>query len=58
EVVTDEVRKRREGGIEKRAVSRVEVPEDIVGTALFLASADSDFVTGQLLVVEGGAIMH
>jgi hypothetical protein len=37
---------------------RVETPADIVGTALFLASSDSDFITGQLLVVEGGGIMH
>jgi hypothetical protein len=25
---------------------------------LFLASSDSDFITGQLLVVEGGGVMH
>jgi hypothetical protein len=25
---------------------------------VFLASSDSDFITGQLLVVEGGGIMH
>jgi 3-oxoacyl-[acyl-carrier protein] reductase len=56
--VTDEVLKRREGSIDKRAFHRVETPADIVGTALFLASADSDFITGQLLVVEGGGIMH
>jgi 3-oxoacyl-[acyl-carrier protein] reductase len=56
--VTDEVLKRREGSIDKRAFRRVETPADIVGTALFLASSDSDFITGQLLVVEGGGIMH
>jgi 3-oxoacyl-[acyl-carrier protein] reductase len=49
---------RREGSIHKRAIKRVEKPADIVGTALFLASSDSDFITGQLLVVEGGGIMH
>lgn len=58
ESVSDEVRKRREGGIDKRAFRRIETPADIVGTALFLASSDSDFITGQLLVVEGGGIMH
>jgi len=58
ENITDEVRARREEGIDKRAFRRVETPADIVGTALFLASSDSDFVTGQLLVVEGGGIMH
>jgi 3-oxoacyl-[acyl-carrier protein] reductase len=58
EAVSDEVLKRREGGIDKRAFRRIETPADIVGTALFLASPDSDFITGQLLVVEGGGIMH
>ena len=58
ENVSEEVLKRREGSMDKRAFKRVETPADIVGTAVFLASADSDFVTGQLLVVEGGGIMH
>lgn len=58
ESVSDEVLKRREGSIDKRAFRRVETPADIVGTAVFLASDDSDFITGQLLVVEGGGIMH
>lgn len=58
EFVSEEVVKRRQEGIDKRCFKRVEKPADIVGTALFLASSDSDFVTGQLLVVEGGGIMH
>ena len=58
ESVTDDVLKRREGSMDKRCFKRVETPADIVGTALFLASSDSDFLTGQLLVVEGGGIMH
>jgi len=58
EVVTDEVRRRRESSAAQRCFQRIELPEDIVGTALFLASSDSDFMTGQLLVVEGGGIMH
>lgn len=33
---------------------RNEVPDDLAGPALFLASADSDFMTGQSLVVDGG----
>jgi 3-oxoacyl-[acyl-carrier protein] reductase len=56
--VTADVLARREGSVDKRAFKRVETPADIVGTALFLASQDSDFITGQLLVVEGGGIMH
>ncbi|MBI2360590.1 MAG: glucose 1-dehydrogenase [Deltaproteobacteria bacterium] len=58
EVVTEEVRNRRQAGIDRRVFSRIEMPEDITGTAVFLASSDSDFITGQLLVVEGGGIMH
>lgn len=58
ENITDDVRERREGSVAKRCFKRVEIPADIVGTALFLATSDSDFVTGQLLVVEGGGIMH
>ena len=56
--VTEEVLKRRESSIDKRAFRRVETPADIVGTALFLVSSDSDFITGQLVVVEGGGILH
>ena len=32
-------------------------PEDLTGTAVFLASEDSDLMTGQTLVVDGGMIM-
>ncbi len=34
------------------------VPEDLAGPAAFLASGDSDFMTGQTLVVDGGLNMH
>jgi len=37
-----------------RAIPRIQVPEDLVGTLVFLASNDSDFVTGQCIVVNGG----
>ena len=58
EEITDQVRKRREESSRQRAFQRIEVPDDITGTALFLASSDSDFMTGQLLVVDGGGILH
>lgn len=58
EEVTEEVRNRRGSSVNQRCFKRIEVPEDIVGTALFLASSDSDFVTGQLIVVDGGGVMH
>ena len=49
---------RKRGNIEARMLKRAEVPEDIVGTMLFLASDDSDFITGQTLLVDGGGSVH
>ena len=42
----------------ERALKRVQYPEDIAGAMAFFASSDSDFITGQTLVVDGGAAMH
>jgi NAD(P)-dependent dehydrogenase (short-subunit alcohol dehydrogenase family) len=39
----------------RRAIKRDEYPEDLLGALVFLASADSDFVTGQTIAVDGGA---
>jgi 3-oxoacyl-[acyl-carrier protein] reductase len=39
------------------ALKRALEPEDLTGTAVFLASTDSDLMTGQVLVVDGGMIM-
>ena len=44
--------------IAARSIQRMEYPEDLVGTAIFLASSDSDFITGQTIVVDGGEVMH
>jgi len=41
-----------------RAIKRIESPEDLVGALIFLASSDSDFITGQTIVVDGGAYMQ
>ncbi len=41
-----------------RAIKRIEVPEDLVGTLLYLASSASGFVTGQTIVVDGGNYLH
>jgi NAD(P)-dependent dehydrogenase (short-subunit alcohol dehydrogenase family) len=48
----------RDGIINTRAFKREEMPEDLVGTCIFLASADSDFMTGQLVTVDGGSNMY
>jgi 3-oxoacyl-[acyl-carrier protein] reductase len=44
--------------LQARAIKRTEVPKDVVGAAVFLCTAESDFITGQTLVVDGGAQMH
>lgn len=44
--------------VASRAIKREALPADLVGTAVYLSSADSDFVTGQVLVVDGGSVMH
>ncbi|MFQ5852973.1 MAG: SDR family NAD(P)-dependent oxidoreductase [Candidatus Binatia bacterium] len=41
-----------------RSFKRPETPGDLTGTLVYLASSDSDFVTGQTLVVDGGSILH
>jgi 3-oxoacyl-[acyl-carrier protein] reductase len=41
-----------------QCIKRREEPEDLAGAAVFLASDGSDFVTGQLLVVDGGAVFN
>ncbi len=51
----EEALKMRESAIATRCLKRVEYAEDIIGTAIFLASADSDFITGQIIGVNGGS---
>jgi 3-oxoacyl-[acyl-carrier protein] reductase len=43
--------------IEMQCLKRREEPSDLPGTAVFLASEDSDFITGQYIVVNGGSAM-
>jgi 3-oxoacyl-[acyl-carrier protein] reductase len=54
ELTTDEEKRRVLG---QRIFQRAEQPEDLVGTLLFLASSDSDFMTGQTLHVDGGSVL-
>jgi 3-oxoacyl-[acyl-carrier protein] reductase len=44
--------------ISTRCFKRAEVPEDIIGAVVFLASDESDFITGQTIVVDGGSVLH
>jgi NAD(P)-dependent dehydrogenase (short-subunit alcohol dehydrogenase family) len=42
----------------KTPLRRLETPDDLTGAAVFLASNESDFMTGQTLLVDGGRAMH
>ena len=44
--------------LKARCIKRLESPEDLTGTLIYLASSESDFVTGQTIVVDGGSILH
>jgi NAD(P)-dependent dehydrogenase (short-subunit alcohol dehydrogenase family) len=46
----------RDRAIQSRALRRDEHPQDLLGALVFLASADSDFITGQTLAVDGGNV--
>lgn len=53
---TEEIIEFRRAPVGTRALQRVQVPEDLVGALLFLSSPLSDFMTGQTVVVDGGAV--
>lgn len=44
--------------LQGRAIQRPQVPEDVTAAVLFLLSPGSGFITGQLLPVNGGFVMH
>jgi NAD(P)-dependent dehydrogenase (short-subunit alcohol dehydrogenase family) len=46
----------REHILEARSIKEDVFPEDLAGTLVYLASADSDAVTGQFIIVDNGAI--
>ena len=39
-------------------MKRYSYPDDVVGTAAFLASSELDYMTGQLIMIDGGMIMQ
>ena len=43
---------------ELRAIKRDEEAEDLAGPVFFLASPDADFMSGQILVVDGGKVKN
>lgn len=44
--------------IQTRLLKRRLIPEDLVGTVIYLSSSDSDMMTGQVLLVDGGTAFH
>lgn len=44
--------------VASRCLKREATPNDIIGAMLFLVSPDSDFMTGQTIVVDGGSVAH
>lgn len=55
---TEDIIRFRQARVADRAIRRVQLPSDLVGAVIFFASDESDFITGQTLVVDGGATMH
>lgn len=45
-----------DSAVATQSIPRLELPDDVVGTISFLASADAAFLTGQTIVVDGGAV--
>ena len=44
--------------VSRTPLNRLQQPKDLLGALIFLASDDSDFITGQVLLVDGGRVMH
>jgi 3-oxoacyl-[acyl-carrier protein] reductase len=61
-VLTDATKNRpvewQQSFLKARALSREQRPDDLVGTAIYLVSDLSGFVSGQTVVVDGGHIMY
>jgi NAD(P)-dependent dehydrogenase (short-subunit alcohol dehydrogenase family) len=53
-----QVEQLQEISLKARLVQRDQFPEDIVGAVAFFCSPDADFITGQSLVVDGGAYFN
>jgi len=52
------VRALRDVTIAARTIQRDQLPEDVVGAAVFLCSPAADFITGQTMVIDGGQYFH
>jgi NAD(P)-dependent dehydrogenase (short-subunit alcohol dehydrogenase family) len=52
------IEKLRDVSVAARTIQRDQLPEDVVGAVVFLCSPESDFVTGQTMVIDGGQFFH
>ena len=61
-VITDATKNRpvewQQSFLKARAIGREQRPDDLVGTAVYMLSDLSGFVSGQTLIVDGGHIMY
>jgi NAD(P)-dependent dehydrogenase (short-subunit alcohol dehydrogenase family) len=53
-----QVQKLQEISVKSRVIQRDQFPSDVVGAIVFFCSDDSSFITGQALVVDGGAFFN
>ena len=44
--------------LKERSIKRLQTPEDLLGALTYLSSSDSDFVTGQTIVIDGGSVLY
>ena len=52
------IEKLRDVSVASRTIQRDQVPEDVVGAAVYLAGPAASFVTGQTIVIDGGQYFH
>jgi NAD(P)-dependent dehydrogenase (short-subunit alcohol dehydrogenase family) len=48
----------RDVSVSARTLQRDQLPEDVVGAAVFLCTSAADFITGQTMVIDGGQYFH
>jgi NAD(P)-dependent dehydrogenase (short-subunit alcohol dehydrogenase family) len=53
-----QIERLQEVSVKARVLQRDQLPADLVGAAVFFAGPDSAFITGQTLVVDGGAYFN